>query len=83
MVSHEMVYFCQLKKKTALLLALALGSFGAHRFYLREYGRGAAYLLFCWTMIPCLLSLIDAFFLLQMPDEEFYELYNESLRLAA
>ncbi len=42
-------------KKTAGLLALILGIFGIHRFYLRQYVRGAFYIIF-----PALLALLVA-----------------------
>lgn len=48
------------KRKTAILLALFFGWVGVHRFYLGQPVRGAIYLLFFWTFIPFLLSLIDA-----------------------
>ena len=48
---------------TAILLALLLGGFGAHKFYVRRNTAGALYLLFCWTGIPTILGLIDCFFL--------------------
>jgi TM2 domain-containing membrane protein YozV len=65
----------QPQKQKALILCLLLGLFGAHRFYLHQNSTGAAYLLFCWTLIPVLFSLIDAIFLAQMSDEEFQEEY--------
>lgn len=46
-----------------VLLAIFLGSFGIHHFYLRRYGLGALYLLFSWTGIPALLGFIEAFFM--------------------
>jgi len=42
---------------TALILALLLGGVGAHRFYLRQWGLGVAYLLFVWTYIPAFIAL--------------------------
>lgn len=44
----------------ALALCLTLGAFGAHEFYLGRTTRGALRLLFCWTLIPLLLALIEA-----------------------
>lgn len=41
---------------TAALLALFLGGFGVHKFYLGQSGVGIIYLLFCWTFIPALLA---------------------------
>ena len=32
-----------------ILLALFLGGFGIHHFYLRRHGLGILYLCFCWT----------------------------------
>lgn len=46
---------------TAVVLALFLGGIGAHRFYLGETGAGIIYLLFCWTFIPELIALFEAF----------------------
>jgi TM2 domain-containing membrane protein YozV len=46
---------------TAFVLALLLGGFGAHRFYLRQSGWGITYLLFCWTLIPLLASWVECF----------------------
>ena len=47
----------------AILLAFFLGSFGAHRFYMRETGWGVLYLLFCWTFVPHLISFVECFLL--------------------
>ena len=46
-----------------VLLALFLGSFGLHHFYLRRMGLGTLYLVFFWTGIPGLLGLIECFFM--------------------
>lgn len=46
-----------------VLLALFLGGFGAHQFYLRRTGLGVFYLLFCWTPIPWLAGFIECFFM--------------------
>jgi TM2 domain-containing membrane protein YozV len=48
-----------------ILLALVLGSFGAHHFYLRRNGLGAVYLVLFWTGIPGILGIIEAFFMPQ------------------
>jgi len=63
-------------KGIAILLALFLGGFGIHKFYLDKSGQGIAYLLFFWTMIPCLFALIDIIVLLAMSKENFNKLYN-------
>jgi TM2 domain-containing membrane protein YozV len=46
-----------------VLLALFLGSFGLHHFYLRRNGLGILYLVFSWTGIPALLGFVEAFFM--------------------
>jgi TM2 domain-containing membrane protein YozV len=46
-----------------ILLAVLLGSFGAHHFYLRRKGLGILYLVLFWTGIPAILGIIEAFFM--------------------
>lgn len=46
-----------------VLLAVLLGSFGAHHFYLRRNGLGVVYLIFFWTGVPAILGFIEAFFM--------------------
>ena len=48
---------------TAVLLAVFLGGLGVHRFYMGEVGWGVLYLLFSWTWIPLIVSLIEALFI--------------------
>lgn len=46
-----------------VLLALFLGTFGAHHFYLRRPGLGILYCVFFWTGIPTVVSFIECFFM--------------------
>jgi TM2 domain-containing membrane protein YozV len=46
-----------------ILLALFLGGFGIHHFYLRHTGLGILYLCFSWTPIPWVLGFIECFFM--------------------
>jgi len=46
-----------------ILLALFLGSFGAHHFYLRRTGLGILYCCFFWSGIPGLIGFIECFFM--------------------
>lgn len=73
----------QPKRDKALKLALLLGWAGGHRFYTHQTLSGIAYLLFCWTLIPGLLSLIDAAFLARMSDDDFAEEFCSSPELQA
>jgi TM2 domain-containing membrane protein YozV len=46
-----------------VLLALFLGGFGAHHFYLRRPGLGIVYLLLCWSPLPWVLGFFECFFM--------------------
>ena len=46
-----------------VLLALFLGSFGLHHFYLRRTGLGILYACFFWTGIPGLIGFFECFFM--------------------
>ena len=46
-----------------ILLALFLGTFGIHHFYLRRNGLGILYCCLCWTSIPTFLGFIECFFM--------------------
>ncbi len=46
-----------------ILLALFLGGFGIHHFYLRRTGLGILYLCFSWTPLPWVLGFIECFFM--------------------
>jgi len=46
-----------------ILLALFLGSFGLHHFYLRRHALGVLYVCFFWTGIPAFLGFIECFFM--------------------
>ena len=41
------------------VLALFLGGIGIHKFYAGKTSSGILYLLFCWTAIPAIISLIE------------------------
>ena len=46
-----------------ILLALFLGCFGVHHFYLRRTGLGILYCCFFWTGITAVLGFIECFFM--------------------
>jgi TM2 domain-containing membrane protein YozV len=46
-----------------ILLALFLGGFGVHHFYLRRTGLGILYVCFSWTPVPWILGFIECFFM--------------------
>lgn len=63
-------------KVTAGILALFLGGFGVHKFYLGKTGMGVLYLVFCWTYIPSVIGLVEAIIYFSKSDREFNRLYN-------
>ena len=64
-----------IKKKTYLWLGLLLGSFGAHRFYAKQYPTAILYLLLCWTGIALTMSLIDLMVVIPMKADENGQIY--------
>jgi TM2 domain-containing membrane protein YozV len=46
-----------------ILLALFLGGFGAHHFYLRRTGLGILYACFFWTPIVWVIAFVECFFM--------------------
>ena len=62
-IFYAQISAVQKDEVVGVLLALFLGTFGAHHFYLRRNGLGVLYVLFCWTGIPSLVSLVECFFM--------------------
>ncbi len=63
-IAFQGEYFARRKDPViGVLLAVFLGSFGAHRFYLGQNGIAILYILFCWTLIPHIIALVEAFFM--------------------
>lgn len=60
-------------KLAAALLAIFLGDFGAHKFYLGRPGMGIFYLLFFWTGIPAVIGIIEGIIYLLQSEETFQE----------
>ena len=58
-------------RTTAVLLAFLFGTFGAHRFYLGQVGWGLTYLVFFWTGIPSVASIVEGIIYLTMSDQDF------------
>ncbi len=71
-------------RKTAAFLALFLGLFGVHRFYLGQAGLGLFYLMatFMFSVfrlpVGLVLGVIDAITFFNMSDEDFDRKYNKN-----
>lgn len=63
-------------KIVAGLLAILLGALGIHKFYLGQTFKGVLFILFCWTYIPSILSLIEGIMILCSNDENFQIKYR-------
>ena len=63
-------------KIVAAVLALLLGGYGVHRFYLRKSTSGLLYLLFAWSGISGIIGIIEALRFFLMKQTKFDELYN-------
>jgi len=60
--SYVLTYNARKKSAVvALLLAIFLGGIGGHKFYLGNFVLGMLYLVFCWTGIPSIVALVEAF----------------------
>ena len=66
-------------KIAAGLLALFVGVFGVHRFYLGQVGKGILYAVFCWFPLTWLIAFIDGIVILTMNDEDFNIKYNPEM----
>jgi hypothetical protein len=60
----------------AVLLALLLGGFGAHKFYLGRVGWGVLYLIFFWTFIPAIVAFVEGIIYACMGEESFHQKYG-------
>ncbi|MCA9539052.1 MAG: protein kinase [Myxococcales bacterium] len=67
------------EKLPAILMAITVGWIGVQNWYLRRYLRATMSLLFFWTGIPTLVSLIDALRLAFMSQERFDARFNPEL----
>lgn len=60
----------------AALLAFIFSDLGIHKFYLGQPGLGILYLLFAWTGIPFIISLVEGIIYLSMSDQAFQARYS-------
>ena len=63
-------------KMTAALLAIFLGSFGLHKFYLGQVTWGLLYLFLFWSSISMVLGFVEGIYYLTMSDKDFKTKYS-------
>ncbi len=61
---------------TAALLAIFLGSFGLHKFYLGQVVWGLLYLFLFWSSISMIVGFIEGIYYLTMSDKDFEAKYS-------
>lgn len=67
-------------KTTAGILAILLGAFGIHKFYLGRWGWGIIYLVFCWTYIPAIIGFIEGVIYLISNPNDFARKHDRGFR---
>lgn len=63
----------QKSKTEAGLLAILFGGLGMHKFYLGKYGQGLLSIIFCWTLIPAVVGVMQGVHYLTIPQAQFDE----------
>jgi TM2 domain-containing membrane protein YozV len=58
-------------RTTAGILAILLGGFGVHKFYLGKIGMGILYFVFAWTGVPSIIGIIEGIIYLTQTDQAF------------
>lgn len=59
-----------LNKTLYVLLAVFLGGIGAHKFYARKFVLGLVYMIFAWTYIPIIVSIIEGIRAIGLPQTD-------------
>ena len=59
------------KSKASLLVqSIIAGGIGIHKFYVGSWGWGLLYIVFCWTYIPTIISVIEAIRYITLTEQE-------------
>lgn len=58
-------------RQASVLLAVFLGTIGAHKIYLRRWWEAILYPLFFWTFVPTVLGVMEGIWYLSLSDAEF------------
>ena len=65
----------EMSKTLIGVLAILFGAYGIHHFFLGHIKRGVLYILFCWTLVPTVLSIAEGIHILCMSEEQFQRKY--------
>jgi TM2 domain-containing membrane protein YozV len=70
------------QRGAAAALAIFLGGFGAHKFYLNKPGQAIFYVILCWTLVPSVIGLIEGIRYACMSNDSFNRKYNTPAPIA-
>ena len=65
----------EMSKTLIGVLAILFGAYGIHHFFLGHIKRGILSILFCWTLVPTVLSIAEGIHILCMSEEQFQRKY--------
>lgn len=65
----------EISKTLIGILAILFGAYGIHHFFLGHIKRGILSILFCWTLVPTVLSIAEGIHILCMSEEQFRRKY--------
>lgn len=68
---------CTKNRTAAGLLAIFLGAFGVHKFYLGKVLQGIFCVLFFWTYIPAIIGFVEGIWYLTMSEETFCQKFGQ------
>ncbi|MRU87308.1 NINE protein [Staphylococcus aureus] len=70
----------KVNKAIYVIVALFLGGLGIHKFYADKFGQGLFHLLFFWTGIPTIISIIHASFVIftKKADKDGYIIFPKN-----
>ncbi len=58
------------------ILAILLGGFGAHEFYIGKIQNGLLCIAFCWSLVPSILGIVEGIkYLCCKDDQQFHDKY--------
>lgn len=75
-LSQEYAHKTSKNRIVAALLAIFLGSFGIHKFYLNKPIQGLLYLILFWSFLPGFIGFVEGILYLLMSDKSFELKYS-------